>query len=128
MDFELGDLIVYTPNMANLPPPSRRSSDWGHVVGWILDYIIIKFIQSQAVHRILRSSITHHPNSQKYIKALFTPCLSAIQAAVEAREARQLILQKTNISVRIPGPAHIIQAFITNVKRHKTNLKTLRQL
>jgi hypothetical protein len=126
MDFELGDFIVYTPNVANLPPPSVRSSDWAHVVGWILDFIIIKFIQSENVRRFPRSSITHHPNTQKYIKTLFNPCLSSIQAAVEAREARQLILHKTNISVRIPGPAHLIQEFITNVKRSKTNMKALR--
>jgi hypothetical protein len=125
MDFELLDKIVYTPSIANLPPPLQRRSDWAYVRGFQGDYIIVEFCQSRSIHRILPDALSHHPHSPKYIKQLFRPCLPAIKAAIETREARQVMLHKTPLSVRIPGPAHIIQDFITSEKRSKVNLRLL---
>jgi hypothetical protein len=125
MNFEIGDLIVYTPNIDKLAPPLTRSPDWGIVIGLIPDYIRMKFSDSEAIYHVLPSAITHHPYSLKYIKQLFKPCFSEFKEALESREARQVMLQKTPLSVRLPGPAHIVQAFITNVRRHKTNLSKL---
>ncbi len=125
MNFEIGDPIVYNPNLDILSHPLRRPSDWGIVIGLKPDYIHMKFNDSDAIYHILPSAITHHPHSPKYIKHLFKPCFPEFKAALECREARQVMLQKTPLSVRLPGPAHIIQAFITNVRRHKTNLSKL---
>ena len=125
MNFEIGDVIVYTPNLDNLSHPLRRPSDWGIVIGLIPDYIRMKFSDSEAIYHVLPSAITHHPYSPKYIKQLFKPCFSEFKEALESREARQVMLQKTPLSVRLPGPAHMVQAFITNVRRHKTNMSHL---
>ena len=43
MNFEIGDTIVYTPNLDNLANALRRPSHWGVVTGLIPDYIIMKF-------------------------------------------------------------------------------------
>jgi len=125
MDFELLDDIVYTANLPNPPPPLKRKSDWGYVHGFQGSYVIMKFYNSRSTHCILPDALSHHPHSPKYIKHLFRPCLSAIKEAIQAREARQVMLQKTPISVRIPGPAHIVQDYITDQKRSKVNLRLL---
>jgi hypothetical protein len=125
MDFDIGDEIVYTCSIANIPRPLQRESDWGYITGFNGDYIIIKFNTSGSVHRILPDAISHHPHSPKYIKQLFRSCLPAIKAAIEAREGRQVMLQKTPDTVRLYGPAHIVQDFITSQKRTKVNLRLL---
>lgn len=124
MDFELLDEIVYTPNLNNLPP-LQRNSDWGYVHAIQGPYVVMRFYNSRTTHCILPDALSHHPHSPKYVKQLFRACLPTIKAAVEAREGRQVMLQKTPISVRIPGPAHIVQDYITNVKRAKVNLRLL---
>lgn len=125
MDFELLDEIVYTASLENIPPPLKRKSDWGYVHSFQGDYIVMKFYNSRSTYCILPASISHHPHSPKYVKQLFKPSLPAIKAAVEAREARQVMLQKTPISVRLPGPAHIVQDYITSQKRSNVNLRLL---
>jgi hypothetical protein len=125
MDFELLDEIVYTCALDNVLPPLKRKSDWGYVHAIQGEYIVMKFYNSRSTHCILPDAISHHPHSPKYIKRLFKACLPGIKAAVEAREARQVMLQKTLISVRLPGPAYIIQDFVTSQKRSKVNLRLL---
>ena len=125
MEFELLDEIVYTPNLDNLPPPLKRRADWGYIHAFQGDYIVMKFYGSRTTHCILPNSLSHHPHTKKYVKQLFKSCLPEIKAAVEAREGRQVMLQKTQISVRLPGPAYIIQDYITSVKRSKVNLRLL---
>lgn len=125
MDFELLDEIVYTANLSNMPHPLKRRGDWGYVHAFQGDYIVMKFYNSRSTHRILPDALSHHPHSPKYVKQLFRPCLPAIKEAIQAREARQVMLQKTPISVRLPGPAHIVQDYITNQKRSKVNLRLL---
>jgi hypothetical protein len=125
MGFELLDEVVYTPNLDNLLPPLKRRADWGYIHAFQGDYIVMKFYGSRTTHCILPNSLSHHPHTQKYVKQLFRPCLPEIKAAVEAREGRQVMLQKTPISVRLPGPAHIVQDYITSVKRTKVNLRLL---
>jgi len=125
MDFDIGDEVVYTPNMDDLAPPLQRDGDWGVIDGIRGSYIVFTFHRSDTTHYILHDSISHHPHSPKYVKQLFRTCLPAIKEAVEAREGRQVMLYRTPISVRLPGPAHIIQDYITNQKRTKVNLRLL---
>jgi hypothetical protein len=125
MNFEIGDLIVYTPNIDKLAPPLTRSPDWGIVIKLKPDYIVMKFNDSDAIYHILPQAITHHPHSPKYIKQQLRQCFPEFKEALECREARQVMLQKIPLSVRLPGPAHIVQAFITNVRRHKTKISYL---
>ena len=125
MDFEIGDKIVYTASLPNPPPPLQRKWDWAYVRGIEDYYIVIEFCESRSIHRILPDALSHHPHSPKYIKQLFKSCLPAIKAAVETREARRVMVQRTPISVRLPGPAYIVQDFITGQKRSKVNLRLL---
>ena len=125
MDFEIDDFIVYNPNSENLAPALERKYNWGHVKGKQGNYLLILFDESFMVHHILDNAISHHPSTDKYTKQEFRKCFPEFKAALECREARQLMLQKTPLSVRLPGPAHLIQDFITNFKRSKTNLCNL---
>ena len=126
MDFEYGDPAVYTPNLDSLAPAKYRTHDHGIVLGIFQnDYIIFQFNRHKSVHRILRSGISHAPGSVKDIKGKFMPSLNIIKDAIAAREARRVMLHRTPISVRIPGPAHLVQNFLTDIKRSKVNLKLL---
>lgn len=125
MDFEIGDLAVYTPNMENLQSYKKRKRDHGIICGVKSDYVMFQFIDCKYTYDILKTSILHAPYSPKAIKAAFRPCLHEIKELVSAREARRVMLERTPFSVRLPGPAHLVQEFITNVKRSKVNLRAL---
>ena len=84
-----------------------------------------KFNNSKSHQYILKVSISHAPYSPKTIKAAFRPCLQGIKELVSAREARRVMLERTPFSVRLPGPAHLVQEFITNVKRSKVSINML---
>lgn len=118
MMIELFDDVVYTPLIENLEIAEKRRWDWCLVVGISNSYFDVEFING-SVYSILKEAITLSPYSEKTIRNNFSPSLNILKNAVEAREARQLMLQKTNISVRKPGPADIIQQFITSEKRCK---------
>ena len=125
MDFEIGDLVIYSPNIQGLESYKRRKRDYGIVCGLKNDYIIFQFTNSNSKYDILKAAISHAPYSPKAIKAAFGPCLQGIKELVSAREARRVMLERTPFSVRLPGPAHLVQEFLTNVKRSKVNLKML---
>lgn len=126
MDFEYGDPVVYTPNIEAIAHAKYRLYDHGIVIGFFQDnYIVFQFNLHKSVHSILRCAVSHAPGSVKDIKGKFRPSLNIIKDAIAAREARRVMLHRTPISVRVPGPAHDIQEFLTNVKRSKVNLKLL---
>ena len=127
MDFEYGDPVVYTPNIEAIAHAKYRLYDHGIVIGFFQnDYIVFQFNRHKSVHSILRCAVSHAPGSVKDIKGKFRPSLNIINEAVAAREARRIMLYLTPISVRVPGPAHDVQGFLTNVKRSKVNLKLLK--
>jgi hypothetical protein len=126
MDFEIGDWVVYTPYIEGIASAKKRKHDHGIITSVLNDYVILKFNYSVKLPLyILKIGISHAPYSPKAIKALFRPCLQQIKELVSAREARRVMLERTPFSVRLPGPAHLVQEFITNVKRSKVNLKML---
>jgi hypothetical protein len=126
MNFEYGDPVVYTPNIEAIANAKYRLYDHGIVIGFFQDnYIVFQFNQRKSVHSILRCAVSHAPGSVKDIKTKFKPSLNIIKEAVAAREARRVMLHRTPMSVRLPGPAHDVQGFLTHVKRSKVNLKLL---
>ena len=125
MDFEIGDLVVYTPSIRGLESYKRRRRDYGIVCGLKNDYVIFQFTNSNSKYDILKAAISHAPYSPKAIKAAFRPCLQQIKELVSAREARRVMLERTPFSVRLPGPAHLVQEFLTSVKRSKVSIKML---
>lgn len=125
MDFEIGDLVVYTPYIEGIASAKKRKHDHGIVTSVLNDYIILKFNNSKLPQYILKIGISHAPYSPKAIKAAFRPCLQQIKELVSIREARRVMLERTPLSVRLPGPAHLVQEFITNVKRSKVSIKML---
>ena len=125
MDFEIGDCVVYTPYIEGIASAKKRKHDHGIVRSVLNDYVILKFNNSKSHQYILKVSISHAPYSPKAIKAAFRPCLQGIKELVSAREARRVMLERTPFSVRLPGPAHLVQEFITNVKRSKVSINML---
>jgi hypothetical protein len=56
--FNIGDNIVYNPNIPDLKPPKHRPDDCGSVIGKTEHYIIIK-IRYQTILKVLPNCITH---------------------------------------------------------------------
>ena len=125
MEFEIGDLAVYTPNIEDLQSHKKRKNDYGIICGVKSDYVMFQFLNCAHIFDILKSSIIHAPYSRKNIKWMFRPCLDEIKELVSTREARRVMLFKTSLTVRLPGPAHLVQDFLTDVKRSKVNLNNL---
>jgi len=125
MEFEVGDEVVYTPHMKNLLSAKQRKGDHGVVREVIGDYVKFQFNYHRAIYYLLKVGVSHAPYSQKNIKTIFRPCLDEIKELVSAREARRVMLLKTPLTVRLPGPAYLVQDFLTDVKRSKVHLKYL---
>ena len=60
--FKIGDKVIYTPNIENLPPPHIRIRDHGIIVNIDNYYIHIKFNIGQTTHKILPAGISHLNN------------------------------------------------------------------
>jgi hypothetical protein len=56
--FNIGDKIVYNPNIPDLKPPKHRPNDCGRVIGKDERYIIIK-IGYRSTLKVLPNCITH---------------------------------------------------------------------
>lgn len=130
MEFEKGDFVVYTPNIPNLPDARFRKEHWGFIRDMDERYIEFdlynKYDYDDPPHHILRYAITHNPYSKKYIRNLFvTHCLPAIIQAVEAREARRILLTRTPFSSQTGPVIQIIERFITNHVRTKYNARNI---
>ena len=140
MDFAVGDHVVYNPSIAGLAKPSIRYYDHCIITKIIDEYVIVRFrkfnprINSVGMFTsffsseigyepmILKTSITHAPYTRKGLKHITDALIKSIPGAVQAREARRIMLLKTSISIRIQGPSQIIQEFITSNKRCFTPL------
>ena len=125
MEFEVGDEVVYTPHIENLLSAKQRKGDHGIVREVIGDYVKFQFNYYRPIYYLLKVGVSHAPYSRKGIKMIFRPCLDKIKELVSAREARRVMLFRTPFTVRLPGPAHLVQDFLTGVKRSKVNLKNL---
>ena len=130
MEFEIGDFVVYTPNLPALLSPKLRKEHWGYIHDIDANYIhfqpYLDHTFSEKAYKILPSAISHNPFSKKYIRHVFiTQCLSILPQAIEAREARRVMLFRTPFSIHSPGPAQLVQTFITSHSRTKANLSTL---
>jgi hypothetical protein len=53
IDFQLGDRVVYNPNMTDLLPVEERPHDHGTVIGIDNHYITIKFDNIDYIGKIL---------------------------------------------------------------------------
>jgi hypothetical protein len=56
--FNIGDKIVYNPNIPDLKPPKHRPNDCGKVIGKFERYIIIK-LSYRSTLKVLPNCITH---------------------------------------------------------------------
>lgn len=119
MDIEIDDEVIYTPNLETLDIDWKRTCDWGVVTGIFEDNYRVRFRLVLRHYLILKDSISLAPYSKKRIQYNFKKSLTLIKNAVEAREARRVMLWKTNMSIRLPGPAHLIQGFLNDFKRSK---------
>ena len=132
MDFQVGDHVIYNPSITGLAKPSVRYYDHCIIIDIIGDYVKVRFRRHDNTSffmgehgyepMILKTSITHAPYTRKGLKPITDAIIKSIPDAVQAREARRIILFKTPLSTRIAGPAHIIQEFITAEKRLFTHL------
>ena len=120
MDFEVGDEAIYTPNMENLPPAWQRKRDVCTVLGIRNHYFDVEFMNSsRSRFAILKDSISHAPYSRKNVQMMMQPSLRILPDAVQRREARQVMLWRTPLSVRIPGPPRLVEQFVTSQTRAK---------
>jgi hypothetical protein len=53
IDFQLGDRVVYNPNMVDLLPAEERPQDHGTVIAIDENYITVKFDHVDYVRKIL---------------------------------------------------------------------------
>ena len=132
MDFAVGDHVVYNPSISGLAKPSKRHYDHCIITEIIDEYVKVRFRKLEPTQSrftsffaseigyepmILKTSITHAPYTRKGLKPITDALIKSIPGAVQAREARRVMLLKTSISIRIQGPPQIIQEFITTHKR-----------
>jgi hypothetical protein len=61
--FNIGDKIVYNPNIPDLKPPKHRPNDCGKVIGKFEPYIIIK-LGYRSTLKVLPNCITHFDPNQ----------------------------------------------------------------
>ena len=91
--FKIGDLVVYTPNIANLPPAFMRNNDHGIILGIDNNYIKFRFNISGSIHNILSDAISHLNN----YKHIMDKIIKSIPWAFQLRKARQIMKAKFNL-------------------------------
>ena len=116
MAFEVGDHVVFYDNYTFLNRPRMH----GVITSVIDEYVKVKFRVRETL--LLKDTIMHSPYARKGLKPTTDAIMRSIPDAVSAREARRVMLMKTGLSIRIPGPSHIIQEFITGQKRSFTRI------
>jgi len=85
-DFEIGDKVVYNPNMVPLPSAWDRPRDWGRVVK-IDSHIHIKLYDSDdTTLRVLPYAVSHSPISRKHPSNVVKR-MEEEEAACAAKEA-----------------------------------------
>lgn len=70
-DFEIGDEVVYNPQITPLPSARERKRDWGTVVYIDNNYIHIKHCDDgccRGIHKVLPEAVSHFPRSWEQIK------------------------------------------------------------
>jgi hypothetical protein len=80
-DFEIGDEVVYNPNIVPLPKAKERPRDCGRVVK-IDSHVHIK-ISSDTTLRVLPYAVSHFPRSWENIKRRHKKLLSKVLACIE---------------------------------------------
>ena len=89
MNFELGDEVVYNPNIPDLPPANLRPCDWGKIMNISNGYIHLKFTRFGSIHRILPSSVSHSPRSPKYFRSVLADTIRNIPVAALNKKMRK---------------------------------------
>ena len=110
--FEVGDEVVYTPNMPDLPPPSKRPHDWGICIHITEHYATVLF-KNEYSSDILFEGITHHPLSPKAIRANMRRVFPGIRGAVEGRMGALVFSELTGQTAQQGyGAADVIRSFL----------------
>ena len=122
MDYSIGDIVVYNPNIEGLAPANERMLDWG-VVLEVTDTHIATYL-GPFKNLIRKESVSHAPYSRKAMKIIMDKSIKAIRGAIEAREARRIMLFKTDISIAFNSPCQIIQDFLTSNRRSSYKLRS----
>jgi hypothetical protein len=93
MNFEVGDRVVYNPNIPDLAPNTNRPRNVGTVSRVNNDYVWLRF-DNDVERQILKSSISHFSQSPKGMrnahKITFRNTLRNIPRAREGMEARRV--------------------------------------
>jgi hypothetical protein len=76
-DFEIGDEVVYNPNIVDLPPAKARPHDCGRVT-YIDSHIHIKIYDSDSTLKVLPYAVKHFPRSWENIKRRHKKLLSKV--------------------------------------------------
>ncbi len=99
MNFEVGDRVVYNPNLPNLADNTNRPRNRGTVAAVDNNYVSLRF-DTGRIHRILKRSVSHFSESPKGMrnahKRRFANTLRNIPNAREGMEARRLWNNKVN--------------------------------
>jgi hypothetical protein len=102
---EVGDRVVYNPNLSNLEPNTERPRNVGIVIN-INDYVHVRFNNGE-IRRILPNALTHYSQSNKARhkthKNKFKIVLDNIPRAREGMEARKVWNTHINLPF-VSGP------------------------
>lgn len=122
MQLEVGDEVVYMPNLESLPPISQRPWDIGVIVGLNGDYCRVQFDDYET--DILPFGLIHHPHSRKSVAQRLQPSLTTLKNAIEARMATLVYGSSTgHTAQKGKGPADLIRAFL--MPAHSTPLRVI---
>ena len=83
-DFEIGDEVVYNPNIVPLPKAKERPRDWGRVVK-IDSHVHIKTSSDSDIELrvVLPYAVSHFPRSWENIKRRHKKLFSKVLACIE---------------------------------------------
>jgi len=122
-EFEIGDPVVYNPNIFPLPLLKERPHDLGTVIEVSDPYLKVYFKHGNYVSTILRQGITHHPESPKVIRRKMSKVLPNIVASVEARVAALVFSERTGMTAqRGFGPADILRSYLEPAERGRKHI------
>jgi hypothetical protein len=62
--FNIGDKIVYNPNIPDLKPPKHRPNDWGIIIDKNNHYLIILLYKNLHIMSVIPNCITHFDPNQ----------------------------------------------------------------
>jgi hypothetical protein len=95
MNFAVGDEVVYTCNLPDLPDPWLRPRDWGRVVYVRNDYVCWRaYCDSRfdEMRRCLPDSMSHSPRSPKYYRQKYNSVVGAIEDGF-LRRTKRIVLR-----------------------------------